>query len=388
MVVSRKDLFLGSLIIYLVCLPLNAMNIGVFGSALKVIALLPLFLAFYGMSVRFNDLLKAQGYFTLYAALSILWTFSFDISLGRIISYIELLALLLTGSCFEYTASDIRKVKVALVWSSRLTAVVMLKYAIYVGGRLRLMGIIKEDPNYLCAYFAFGVIFALQKVLDQKKKWQKVTGLLELVFYFYLILVSGSRGGLLAIVAGMTSYMLISFGKKDIKKSIGIVVICVIILMAFSQLIDYLPPTLQARFTVADVARDGGSGRGEIWANGIDLYSNASIFRWIFGFGTATTKSLFAYYNYSQVNVMHNIFLETLVELGIIGLVFYCVSIGKFLKRASEFNDKFSFSVIVCMIVMSLSTSLYTFKPYFNIMLFIIMCCYSLKSDILERWKE
>lgn len=384
MIVSRKDLYLISLIIYLICLPLNAMNIGTFGSALKVIALLPLFFSFYGMSIRYNDLLKVQGVFTLFAALSLVWTFSFDVSIGRVISYVELLALLFTGSNFEYTEFEIKKVKMALAWSSRLTAIVMLRYAVYVNGRLRLMGAIKEDPNYLCAYFAFGVIFALQKVVDKKENWNKITGLLELIFYFYLILVSGSRGGLIAIVAGIAAYMLVSFGKQDIKKSIGIVAICVFILIAFTKLIDYLPPTLQARFTIADVTRDGGSGRGEIWANGWNLYSNASVFRWLFGFGTATTKSLFAYYNYSQVNVMHNMFLETLVELGAMGLVFYCFAIGKFVKRASEFRDKFSFAVIVCMVVMSLSTSIYTFKPYFNIMLFIVMSCYLIRNDILE----
>ena len=290
MIVSRKDLYLISLIIYLICLPLNAMNIGTFGSALKVIALLPLFFSFYGMSIRYNDLLKVQGVFTLFAALSLVWTFSFDVSIGRVISYVELLALLFTGSNFEYTEFEIKKVKMALAWSSRLTAIVMLRYAVYVNGRLRLMGAIKEDPNYLCAYFAFGVIFALQKVVDKKENWNKITGLLELIFYFYLILVSGSRGGLIAIVAGIAAYMLVSFGKQDIKKSIGIVAICVFILIAFTKLIDYLPPTLQARFTIADVTRDGGSGRGEIWANGWNLYSNASVFRWLFGFGTATTK--------------------------------------------------------------------------------------------------
>ena len=57
---------------------------------------------------------------------------------------------------FKYTENDINKIKYALTWSSRLTALVMLVFAEYVGGRFRLMGIIEEDPNYLCAYLAFG----------------------------------------------------------------------------------------------------------------------------------------------------------------------------------------------------------------------------------------
>ena len=77
---------------------------------------------------------------------------------------------------------------------------------------------------------------------------------------------------------------------------------------------------------------------------------------------------------------MHNIFLETLVELGVFGLIFYCLAIGTFVKRSLKLNDKFCFAVLICMIVMSLSTSLYTFKPYFNIMLFVIISCFTYKN--------
>lgn len=378
--ITKKDLYLKSLILYLLCLPLNAMNIGPFGSALKIIALLPILFAFTTLKVRLNDLLKTQLFFTIFAMLSILWSFSVNVSIGRIISYIELYALLLTGSCFNYNETEIKKIKSALAWSSRFTAIVMLKYAVYVRGRLRLMGIIKEDPNYLCAYFTFGAIFALQKIVEEKSIWCKLTGILEIVFYLYLILISGSRGGLIAIFAGVVAYMFISFGKKNIKKSIGILLVGILIVVVFSQLIKYLPPVLQSRFTLSNVAQDGGSGRSEIWANGIDLYSRGSIFNWLFGYGTATTRTLFGYYQYSEVNVMHNIFLETLVELGVFGLIFYCLAIGTFVKRSLKLNDKFCFAVLICMIVMSLSTSLYTFKPYFNIMLFVIISCFTYKN--------
>jgi hypothetical protein len=384
-IISKKKLYLITLIIYLVCLPLNAMNIGAFGSALKVIALLPIFLAFSTLTIRYNELLKAQTIFTLFAGVSIIWSFSVDSSVGRVISYVELLALLYSGSSFEYTENELKKVKISLAWASRFTAIVMLRYAVYYKGRLRLMGIIKEDPNYLCAYFAFGAIVALQKLVDGDKIWMKITGILEIVLYFYLTLVSGSRGGLIAILGGMVAYFLISLGKKDIKKSIGLILAFIIIVVVFTKLINYLPAALQARFSIADVASDGGSGRIEIWSNGWDLYSKSSIFRWIFGFGTATTRYCFEYFKYSQVNVMHNMFLETLLELGVVGLGLYCLAIGKFVKCAAFLKDKFAFAVIICMVIMSLSTSIYTFKPYFNIMLFIVMSCYEQGADFMKK---
>ena len=66
-------------------------------------------------------------------------------------------------------------------------------------------------------------------------------------------------------------------------------------------------------------------------------------------------------------------FLETLAELGLGGLCLYSLAIFLFAKAAYRKRDGFSLPVMFCMIVMSLSTSIYTFKPYFHIMLFIVM---------------
>lgn len=90
----------------------------------------------------------------------------------------------------------------------------------------------------------------------------------------------------------------------------------------------------------------------------------------------------FSIFDYSQVNVVHNIFLETLVELGVIGLFLYCRYVWKYTKEAFVQRDRYAFGVIFSMIIMSLTTSLYTFKPYFNIMLFIAMTGY---AEIKEK---
>lgn len=383
---TKKEIYILFLNIYLMCLPLNAMRLGSLGSALKIIAVLPLFVAFSEGIVRCEKLLNAQVLFTIFAGISIVWSFSRDDSFGRVISYVELLALLFSGSVFDYSLNDIKKIKKALVWSSRFTAIVVLRYATYYGGRLRLMGIIKEDPNYLCAYFTFGVIFAVQEIMDGDKVWKKILGAAEVILYLYLVFVSGSRGGLLAIGAGVVALLLTSLGKNNIKTSVGIILAFIVLIVVANVLIDYLPSNLQARFTIADVVSDGGSGRLEIWSNGIDLYSKSSIFRWIFGYGTATTKYCFKFFHYSQVNVMHNMYLETLLELGIVGLALYVLAVFKFTQSAFFLKDKFSFAVIVCMIIMSLSTSIYTFKPYFNIMLYIIISCFL--CDSINKNKE
>lgn len=138
-------------------------------------------------------------------------------------------------------------------------------------------------------------------------------------------------------------------------------------------ILDNLPQELRIRFSFDNVSDSGGSGRTDLWKNAIDMFLNANIFTKIFGYGAGTVRYNMDLLGYPNANVVHNIFLETLVELGIVGLIIYSVAIFLFAKKAFQNEDKFAFSVIVCMIVLSLSTSIYAFKPYFNIMLYIVM---------------
>lgn len=371
--VSYKSSYLFFLVIYILCLPLNAMNIGPFGSALKILAIIPVGIALLsGTKFKVSVPLKAQFIFTVFALFSMAWSVTLDDSIGRVVSYVLLFVLLLSGTFFTYNQEDIQRVKSALAWSSRLSALVMLIFAEYVNGRFRLMGIIKEDPNYLCAYFAFGVIFSLGVLTGKAKALRKVLAVAELILYFYLILISGSRGGLIAIVSGAVAY-LITYGDKKNKHIIRKLILLTIAGFVIISMIDYLPEYLRLRFTIDNVVEDGGSGRTQLWKQAIDLFSNANVFRQLFGFGTASVRWCFAHYGYYEVNVVHNMFLETLTELGVIGLCLYSTAIFSFIKVAFKLKDKFAFAVIFSMLVMSLSTSIYTFKPYFNIMLFILV---------------
>ena len=262
--------------------------------------------------------------------------------------------------------------KTALAWSSRLTAVVMLVFAEFVDGRFRLMGVITEDPNYLCAYFAFGVIYALGAISAGGKITKKLISIGELAVYFYLVLISGSRGGLLAIMAGVIAYLL-SFGNKKRRHIVRKLVLLAVVFAGIVLMLDYLPETLRLRFTMENVSENGASGRMTLWKQAFDRFLKANVLRQLFGFGTASVRWCFLHFGYAVSNVVHNMFLETLVELGIVGAVLYTAAIFSFIKAAFQFEDKFAFGVIFSMLILSLSTSIYTFKPYFNIMLFIII---------------
>lgn len=371
--ISYKQFYISLLFFYIICLPLNTINLGSWGAALKMLAILPVCIALFGGDrIRLNAPVLIQMLFTVFAACSLAWTIHMDNSSERVTSYVLLLALLISGAAFKYTEEDVGKIKRALIWSSRLTAVVMLFFAEYVDGRLQLTGAIEEDPNYLCAYLAFGVVYAIEVLTGKDTVKRKLLSSLELIIYFYLTLVSGSRGGLLAIAGGAGAFLVAyrgGNGKGVLKRT----ALTVLALGVIFLLINLLPEELSERFTIESVEESGGSGRLEIWEQAIDLFTKSDVSRQFFGYGTATVSRAFEIYGYRRAQVVHNMFLETLVELGIIGLIIYSAAIFAFIKAAYKFADKYAFSVMFSMFVMSLSTSLYTFKPYFNIMLFIII---------------
>ena len=80
-------------------------------------------------------------------------------------------------------------------------------------------------------------------------------------------------------------------------------------------------------------------------------------------------------------------FIESLLELGVVGLIIYAVAIFSFIKAAWKQKNKFAFAVVMCMFVLSLSTSIYTFKPYFNIMLYIILLLNTYNGNV-ERMHD
>ena len=376
-----KQVYMATLCLYLVSLPLNAINIGPFGSALKVLAIFPVFFAvFSGNPLRINSMVGWLFVFTAFACLSIFWSVYLGGSFPRAITYILLFLLLVSGTFFDYTKKDIDTVQKALVWSSRITAVVVFLFAGVIEGRLILKNsIIQEDPNYICCYYAFGIIYALSALTKKARPREKVFAALELLAYMYLVFASGSRGGLLAVGTGVLTYLLFFRGEKrgSVTKRI---VVMVVLYLTVDFAMDFLPAVLQERFDFQDAIESGASGRLDIWDNALHLFKNSNLLRQIFGQGTATVRWCMNYYHYSMDNVVHNMFLETLVELGVVGLILYSVAIFAFVKKALSQQDKFAFAVIMSMVVLSLSTSIYTFKPYFHIMLYIIICSNALPN--------
>lgn len=360
----------------MICLPLGALNIGSIGSLLKIISIFPIFFGLLKMrQIRKNFLLTNYFLFAILSLCSVVWSIYQSNTITRSISLLQLTVLLSTACAFDFTEQDVSRIKSSMIWSSRITLVLLFVAGGLYEGRLTLTGIIHEDPNYLCMYFVFGAVSCIEKLFT-KQKVSRLLGIIELLAYTYAILLTGSRGGLLAVLISVV--LMIIFGgrndQEDTKSTFKRIFIICAAACAFYWVMGELTTELAERYTINAVLANGGTGRLEIWTSGIDLYFNQSnIFRQVFGYGSATIAHAFADYGYRRASLMHNIFLENLLEVGLVGFIQYIVMIVAFLKHSFQLKNKYSFCIMVGFVIMSLSTSIYAFKPYINAMLLIIM---------------
>lgn len=219
----------------------------------------------------------------------------------------------------------------------------------------------EQDPNYLCGYMLFSVAYYLDIVFNKGKK---IWAIISLATIFIVVISTGSRGGTLAIVSTcLFFYLLDNKNKHKIRNLFIIALVTVGVLFIVNR---YISEDVLLRFSKEYIEADQGAGRFQIWESAIYSYKNFGIFNKIFGSGAATIR------NYT-VNVAHNIWLETLVELGIIGLTLLIIMYTLFVKYGFKLKSKVYLASLLGYIVMTMSLSLYTYKPIFTIFMLIAM---------------
>lgn len=360
--------------IYFFFLIVNGMGLGSMGSILRLLAAVPIVVWLKEKHcLVLTAQVKATILFVISCFITIYWSLSYNESITRVISHILFLLLLISVSSYRYTESEISFLRKCLINASRLSAIVLLSTGSYAEGRLLLSGLIKEDPNYLCAYFMFGVSACILKLLDNDEtKKDKTFAAVELFIYTYIIFSTGSRGGLFAVVAVIMIVILLDGGiSTNIAKK---TLILILLTVAAVFVMTLLPKNVANRFTREAIAESNGTGRYDLWECAWNTFKQSNLFRQIFGYGTAAARPIIRRFSSLPNSVYHNVFVDNLVEIGVFGLICYIIHIGSFVIQSLKENDAFTTAIIMGMIVLSLSTSIYTFKPYWNIMLFIACC--------------
>lgn len=374
---EKNSLMVYTLSLYILSIPVAFINIGSIGSISKILAIIPMAIAILTNSNRikvFQLELGIKGFFCFFvlSSISLGYSIAFDDTLSRVLSlFLNFLFVYLVGG-FPFSEKDLKIIARIAVISSWVTIVTVFVFG-YSGidtfGRtiVNINGM-DQDPNEMGFTMLIGVSFYFYAFLQGKKRLLNFVCMIAL---FVGIFMTGSRGTLLATVVVLAILLLgVVFQDKAISnvKKIGVIVSTIIVIVCLLYVYNnVISVTIQNRLTISAILEDQGSHRLSIWQRALERFSNSSFLRQMFGSGSATITSI------TNGSVAHNIYIETLVELGIIGLVSLVAMYSQFLLVAKRSGNKILSALFWGCCVIGLTLSTYRIKSVFLTMTLILI---------------
>lgn len=208
-----------------------------------------------------------------------------------------------------------------------------------------------SDPNFLSMLLIYPILIALIKIKNNRMGY----------FYFiaamlmlYGIILMGSRGTIFAIIITM----IIKFYFE--KKYKTIFLMCALLLSLGYYMYDLIYETIGNRYDLQFMLETGGAGRMDIWSVGYEIIKDNFIC------GVGVFNSSFVYNHYvslagiggsrDYVRLMHNLYIEIMAELGLIGMLLYLNLIYRTLRGKAGFLINKCPEVIYSIIAVSISS--------------------------------
>jgi O-antigen ligase len=229
------------------------------------------------------------------------------------------------------------------------------------------------QPNTYACFAVMFLPFCISFLTNTKSFISKIFLILTIFCGVYCLLLTGSRGGMVAFVVGSFVLYFITAKRIDLmlflKSFISIIFIVILLSIAYAM----LPESSKQGIELNLIGRAGSeslseysSGRLEIWAAGLLLFIRNPLFG--SGWGTFAEK----------VGVSsHNDFLNCLTTLGIIGFVLFLLILYRIFRSALYYRQYSTeniwflngyiasfFSFMTAMFFVNLYTSYYFFAVF------------------------
>lgn len=358
-----------------------------FGSLLKVVTIPVILILFYKLlfgknkPIRFNGIQAVYLIYTVYTVWELLLL---NTETSKTMTKDMLLTcaaiLLMSMRVYNKTERDFMEKTWIAVGIISLYFGLFSTQEVFGEGRVTVYVLgFYEDPNQFCGYFIMPVMIYIKRILNKSKLTPLYIALLLLTLY--AVLQTGSRGGLIGIVAGIAVFVIL--GIKSMKGRIAVIaggILCAVFVM--QVVFPLLPQEVQDRYSVESVSEDKGSGRFEIWKYLIE-YTAEKPERIIHGSGLYSTGDTLANSGLGlSARWAHNQFIQVFADQGVIGLFLFLVFAAMCFFRNIGKNPEFACAFAAVM-ALSFSLTFYVFKPYINI---VIMCAMTFEDE--ERVKK
>lgn len=357
------------LALYLLLIPLDFFSLGSIGSLLKIIVFIPLGLAlldFKYLRIQLCPLVVVQMLFWLLAVASLFYSVNADLTIFSLKPLtLNLLLVLCLGVLVKYNQREMQLIQKTLIVSGWFTILLMLLFSdLSQGARLTLnIGGSLQDQNYINAYFLYTFSWHCSRMLTGNKKLH----IIPVLFVIFVVLLTGSRGALLSFILVLFVHICIGFSRtKHMIRNIALsALLIVFLLVLFEVFLTQMPESIAERFSPDYIAEQGTTGRMQIWSFLWQHFSESSILRMFFGCGYETTQ----YVNTLNGKVAHNLYLDILISMGLIGLFLQIMSQVMVLVIFLKKKEYAAFGMFAGLMCMCLSLSLVSHKSLWGMVL-------------------
>ncbi len=356
--------------LYFICMPLSIVPLPGGSSLLKYISILVggllILNLFMGKTrLKFNSIHFLLGAYLLYSIGSLFVSKS-EGAIVILRGTLETSAIFFLITLKVYNKAESELLIFSWVIVGLMTTAIMLMGSVSLeegSGRVTMgFGGGNEDPNQLCGYFILPVLFCMEKILLKNRF--RVFYMLLLVAMVFVVFRTGSRGGLIAVLAAVLVYAFLALkttAMNKLKVLLGLIILSLVFVCFF---VPRLPEDVKERLSISSLEEDQGSGRLQLWAITIDAIKQSEK-GMIFGYGLGSTAVFFAN-AFSGHGVAHNHWLQLWCDQGFIGMMLFSSMFALGIK------DKFKKSPVISvslfgMLVLSMTLTMYAYyKPFWN----------------------
>lgn len=256
----------------------------------------------------------------------ILWTMSFMIFLAfatkenniQINKILNAFGIAIWGICIINIIAEFRLFGQSLVPSMYGTWNKEQEYYSFGKGYVNIAG-----GNEIAQYIPLFIAFSLYNFKEYKLN-KKIIYIISYAFFIYCGIMCVARAFYIEMIIIILTYVIYNICKKPIKLFLVFFTTIIVIYISYSKFLVQLSPTLEA---VLERFNNGNEYRTYLLKSTIDLWKS-NTFNILLGIGTEYTKNF---------ETVHNIFMDSLISLGLLGSILYWgLIIKEFLKNKTS----------------------------------------------------
>lgn len=322
--------------------------------------------------VAFSRRFIFQGYhyavisWLLYKFFTLLWTTDTTIFERHYETHLSSVALLIFISALDDCEDCCEVIKKTLWTGSAIIGFLSIFMSKAYEGEanrqvLTIFGA-QNDPNNQAAFLMYGLAISLYYLLYEKK--HKLLHIIVIGINCYATLLTGSRGGLLSIAAVFLGYIITLYDKQTLKANYKrIFSIAALIVVAAIVLLSVLPTDVSERLFDFE-SYESGNNRDIMWRHGFSILSSPA--NLVIGSGWGAYKT-------GGYSSLHNTFISTLCDVGIIGFLLFFGPVFKAAFSMMKKKNILPFTILIGGMLPSFFIEAINKRFFWNAIIFVFV---------------